>query len=90
MQEQELIQKIRDFIKETYNAEYIGYLNVIFLHPGYKFEIGIPSYMSPTSLSINCETDEEFLDYIYDELRKRNYIRLDFYKVTRKNDSREE
>jgi len=76
MQEQELVQKIHDFIKETYKAEYIGYLNVEKLNPGYKFSIGIPSYMSPTVLINYCETDEEFLDYIYSELKSRNYMRV--------------
>ena len=90
MQEQELIAKIRDYIKSIYSAEYVGYLNVEKLNPGYKFSIGIPSYMCPTTFAIDCETDDEFLEYVYSELRSRNYIRLWIYKVLRQNDSREE
>lgn len=75
---------------EIYSAEYTGLLRVEKLTTGYKFTIGIPSYMVPTTLATNCETDEEFLNYIYSELRSRNYIRLDIYKVHRENDSREE
>jgi hypothetical protein len=46
--------------------------------------------MAPTTMAIDCESDEEFLDYVFSELRSRNYMRLDIYKVTRTNDSREE
>lgn len=90
MQEQELVQTIRDYIKNLYSADYVGLLRVDKLNPGYKFSIGIPSYMCPTTFAIDCETDEEFLEYVYKELRSRNYIRLDIYKVLRQNDSREE
>ena len=46
--------------------------------------------MCPTTFAIDCETDDEFLEYVYSELRSRNYIRLWIYKVLRQNDSREE
>ena len=90
MQQLELINLIRDYIKNWYNAEYTGYLNVDKINGTYIFSIGIPSYMIPTTISIDCDTDEEFLNFIYAELRSRNYIRLEIYKVLRQNDSREE
>lgn len=83
MNEQELAQEIRDYIKSLYNADYIGYLEVEKLNPGYKMSIGIPSYMFPTVLAGDFETDEEFLDYIFEDLRTRNYLRQDYYKVIR-------
>ena len=46
--------------------------------------------MMPTTINCDYETDEEFLDFIYYELRIRNYIRLDIYKVLRKENTREE
>lgn len=46
--------------------------------------------MSPTTISIECDTDEQFLEFIQSELRSRNYMRLDIYKVIRTNDSKEE
>jgi hypothetical protein len=46
--------------------------------------------MMPTTITIDCGTDEEFLDYIYKEIRVRNYIRLEIYKVTRNENTREE
>lgn len=33
-----------------------------------------------------AQGDQEFLDFIYSELRSRNYIRLEIYKVLRQND----
>lgn len=90
MHQPELANKIRDYIKDFYNAEYIGFMDVEKNDNTYIFSIGIPSYMMPTKISIDCESDQEFLDFIYSELRSRNYIRLEIYKVLRQNDSREE
>lgn len=90
MQEQELEAKIHDYIKTLYNAEYTGYLKVEKIGSGYTFSIGIPSYMMPTTISFDCETDQEFLDFIYLELKKRNYIRQESYKVLRTSQTREE
>lgn len=81
MQEKELAKKILDYIRSWYNAEYVGLLEVRKLHPGYTCVLGIPSYMSPTYLSIDTDNEEEFLEYIYLELRKRNYVRRDVYTV---------
>lgn len=90
MQEQELVQKIRDYILNLYKAEYTGLLTVIKTGNEYKFKIGIPSYMAPTSIIGNFETDEEFLDYVYEELRTRNYMRLYIYRVTKTPDLKDE
>lgn len=46
--------------------------------------LGLPSYMQPTSIAHDGD-DESFLEYIYEELRTRNYIRVYFYKVNRDN-----
>lgn len=81
---------ILDYIKFWYQAEYTGLLKVIKNPPIYTLMIGLPSYMTPTTITIDCNTDEEFLDYIYSEIRTRNYIRLEIYKVTRNMDTREE
>ena len=86
----ELEQAIRDYIIYWYKAEYTGLIRVDKLDPGYKCVLGIPSYMMQTSLAIDCETDEEFLNYIYSELRIRNYVRKDVYKVVRTSNTREE
>ena len=90
MQEQELVQMIRDFIMSCYKAEYKGLLTVKKLNPGYVFTLGLPSYMTPTTISCDYQTDQEFLDFIYEELRSRNYMRLDIYTVKRNEETREE
>lgn len=86
----ELEQMIRDYIRTWYRAIYTGMLLVTKNNPGYTLTIGIPSYMIPTTINCDCDTDDEFLDFIYSELRSRNYIRLDKYVVHRTPDSREE
>jgi len=90
MRQQELEKKIADYILEIYKAEYIGLLNVFKDDDIYSLHIGIPSYMMPTKLSGQFDNDNQFLDYIYEELRKRNYMRIYFYKVERNKNSIEE
>lgn len=90
MQEIELANEILDWIRNCYNAEYIGLLTVEKLNPGYKFTIGIPSYMFPTTIATDLNTDKEFLNFIYLELKSRNYIRQDYYRVYRVGNSNEE
>lgn len=90
MTEQELEQKIRDYIKSWYKAEYNGRLFVEKKNGNYKMSIGIPSYMTLTSIAGDFNNDEDFLEYIYKEFRERNYMKVDFYKVYRTENSIEE
>ena len=90
MQEKELAEKIREYIRTWYKAEFTGLLEVHKLNPGYRCVLGIPSYMSHTYLSIDTEDENEFLEYVYLELRKRNYIRKDTYVVKRIDEFMEE
>jgi hypothetical protein len=83
MNEAELAQAILDYIKTEYKAEYTGSIKVTKDKGIYSFIIGVPSYMFPTLLSGDFETDEDFLDYIKEELRIRNYMRVYFYEVKR-------
>jgi hypothetical protein len=86
MNELELTQKILDYIETNYEANYIGLVQVIKSNFDYQFKLGIPSYMAPTMISGNWETDEDFLNYIYKELKTRNYVRQDYYRVVRLKD----
>lgn len=90
MDKPELAQKIRDFMIAWYKATYIGRLEVTKDDTGYMFLIGIPSYMAPTTITADFDTDDEFLNFICKELKTRNYIRQYVYKVTRTENSREE
>lgn len=86
MQRPGLENRIHDYIKELYNAEYIGHLKVFQEGTSYTLEIGLPSYMTLTNISCDAENDSQFLDFIFEELRTRNYMRLEIYKVIRTND----
>lgn len=90
MTEQELEQAIHDYIVTLYKAHYIGYLKVEKLDSGYKFSIGLPSYMFPTTIAGDYASDQDFLDFIFEELRIRNYMRVYFYKTHRISPNEEE
>jgi len=100
MQRPELVQKILDYMRDLYKADYIGYISVEQLDEvdpvtqqnqrKYKFKIGVPSYMVPTSSTIEADNDYDFLAYIYEDLRTRNFMKIDKYKVIRTSDTREE
>lgn len=83
MNDQELTQAIRDYIKSLYSANYNGYLKAEKVDSEYKMSIGVPSYMFPTVIAGNFDSDEDFLNYIYEELRTRNYMKQDHYKVVK-------
>lgn len=81
---------ILDYITELYKANYVGYFEVFRNGNSYTLELGIPTYMERTSISCDSETDEGFIDFVKEELRSRNYMRLYIYKVIRENDKREQ
>lgn len=86
----DLVLLILDYIKTLYSAIYTGYISVTQDGSVYIFKIGIPSYMVPTSIIADVNSDQEFLDYLYEELRTRNYMKIDKYKVERTATIREE
>lgn len=83
MEEHELEQLILDYIRTIYNADYVGYIKVIKADGVYTLKLGIPSYMAHTHIAGEFTNDNDFLDYIYKELRERNYVKVYFYKVNR-------
>lgn len=90
MRRPDLENKIHDYIKSLYNADYAGHLKVFQDGTSYTLELGVPSYMTLTNMSCDAETDSGFLSYIEEELRVRNYMRLEIYKVIRANENRQE
>lgn len=90
MQRPDLVTKILDYMLNLYKAQYTGRIEVVQNDNTYMLLMGIPSYMVPTTNYYVCETDEEFLDYIYEELRVRNYMKIDKYQVIRTPNVREE
>lgn len=83
MDEQELEKKIHDYIRNLYKAEYKGRLGVSLNNGVYSLCLGIPSYDRPTYISLQTDSEQEFLDYICDELKNRNYLRIYFYSIKR-------
>lgn len=90
MENTELAQAILDYIAILYSATYEGYIRVLVEDDLYTLELGIPSYLCKSTISGQFDTDEDFLDYIYEELRIRNYVRIYFYKTIRQHEIIEE
>ena len=82
---EELIHKIRDYIRNIYKAEYKNRLEVKFENGIYTLLLGVPNDLIPTTISLQTNDPQEFLDFIYEELRTRNYMRTYFYQVRRKD-----
>lgn len=85
MQTEELESKIRDCIISLYEATYNRRLEVKHENGIYTLILGIPDDVIPTSISIQTEDPQEFLDYVCSELKIRNYMRIYFYQVRRKD-----
>lgn len=90
MQRLELVEEILDYMRELYKADYIGLIRVEQNDTEYKFTLGVPCYMIPTVIITTAESDEDFLDFIHEELRTRNYMKIDKYQVIRTTNTREE
>lgn len=93
MLREDLVQEILDYIKTLYKAEYVGRIEVQQEGDVYSLLIGVPSYMTPTTThyaATSSDKDAEFLAYIYEDLRIRNYMKIDKYKVVRATTTKEE
>ena len=82
---EELVHKIRDYIRNIYKAEYKNRLEVKFENGIYTLLLGVTNDLIPTTISLQTNDPQEFLDFIYEELRTRNYMRTYFYQVRRKD-----
>lgn len=74
---------MHDYILQKYNATYDGLLTITRDGTIYTLTLGVPSYMFPTIIAGEFDTDEEFLTYVQTEFATRNYVRIYFYKVVR-------
>ena len=88
MQRPDLVEKILDYIRTLYKADYIGLLQVTQDENAYVFRIGLPSYMATTRIMGDFSSDDDFLNTVYEELRTRNYMRLNIYKVVREHNEK--
>lgn len=87
MNTDQLRERILEMIKDLYNAEFNGYIKVIKnTETSYSLILGLPTYLEPTAISCDAESDEQFLQFVEDELKRRNYMRVYIYKVIRSED----
>lgn len=83
-----LQQAVLDLIKKIYCVEYNHRLEVFKMEgtdnepTTYILHMYIHTQRNqPMVISYQCETDEEFLSFVERELKLRNLIRSDFYKI---------
>ena len=69
----------------VYKATYNRRLEVKNTDGIYTLILGVPDDLIPTSISFQTEDSQAFLDYVYEELRTRNYMRTYFYQVRKKD-----
>lgn len=90
MSNKTLESKIHDLIKKLYKAEYKGSLEVGNKNGIYTLKLGVPSPASATQISLQTDSEKEFLDYLEKELRNRDYMRVHYYSIKRKELERNE
>lgn len=77
----ELEEKIHGYIRNLYGKKYINRLEVEYNDGVYTLIIGIPTDYNPTFISYQTENTDDFLKYICEELRTRNYLRVRYHKI---------
>ena len=90
MSEEELKNKVLEIICNMYKAVYVGYLKIVKVGDVYRMYLGVPTETMPTNFDLQCNSDEEFLNFIEEEFKRRNYLRRVTYNVIRTNDPRQE
>ena len=78
-----LSQDVLQLIEKTYCRKYTGRLEVIYNEPD-EYILHIYPHMQlrfPLCMAFQCDTSEEFLAKVEQELKNRNLIRSDFYKI---------
>ena len=76
-----LEKQILDIIKEHYKKIYIGGITVTRLLTGYKLvlDLGNPDKRA-IQIAVECESEEDFLKYIKQELISRQLQRVQFFR----------
>lgn len=79
----ELKRVILDYILDTYKMEFVGTIKIEDLNPqGYKVSLNFNNSENPLVL-IADYPDEEFIQYIKNEIRSRKFQRTKYYKTTK-------
>ena len=83
MSNKDLETKIHDLIRKLYKAKYNGTLEVTNKNGIYVLKLGVPTPELATQISLQTDSEEEFLEYLEKELKDRDYMRVYYYKVKR-------
>lgn len=86
MRREDLETIIRSYLMTTYKAEYIGKMSIIQNEELFIFNIGIPDELTPITISYEG-SEEKFISYLKEELRKKNFMRQSYYKVNKINEN---
>lgn len=90
MRDKELEKVIHEYITVLYKAVYNGKLEVTNKDGIYILTLGVPAADIPTSISLQTEDPKEFLKYIKEELKSRDYMRVYFYKIKKTEELRKQ
>lgn len=76
-----LEKAILDIIEKRYKRRYVGGIEVTRLLTGYKLvlDLGNPD-KRVLQISIDCDTEEDFLNYIEQELISRQLEKVQFFR----------
>ena len=78
----ELKQVILGYFRNLYECEYIGLLKIEDLNPGYKISLYPNKSEYPIVIAADYY-DDEFLVYLYQELRAMKLHKTKYYSLTK-------
>lgn len=79
----DMSQVIRGYIRELYNLEYNKKIDVKNLEPeGYQLSLYLDGSIHPFVLMADLP-EQEFLQYVKEELRKRKLQKTKYFKLTK-------
>lgn len=79
----ELETKIHEYIEHLYKAKFTNRLEVNHSNGIFELILGLPVDDIPTTISLQTDDEEKFLEYVCNELKSRNYLRIKFLNVKR-------
>lgn len=76
----ELENKILQLIRDLYEAEYIGGLEVTRTHHGYKLTLFLGTSVRMLVIQADVDNEEEFLEFLRKEFISRQLIKAKWFK----------
>lgn len=86
MTKEEFEKSIHDFIECKYKCKFVGRTEIFKEQIDtnlyeYTFNWYIDSNVVPIPIIMQCATEEEFLDYVKQQIVSRNLIRVSYHKM---------